>query len=64
MKLNTALKDNNEIKHEIDELRRDKIRRTKVVKRLEKKYKNKQNDNDELQRQLDEANEATNQYLI
>lgn len=62
MKLNTAYKENDEIKHQIDDLRRDKIRRTKVVKRLEKKYRNKQNDNDALQQQLDEANEATNQY--
>lgn len=63
MKLNTAYKENDEIKHQIDDLRRDKIRRTKVVKRLEKKYRNKQNDNDVLQQQLDEANEATNQYI-
>lgn len=63
MKLNTAYKENDEIKHQIDDLRRDKIRRTKVVKRLEKKYRNKLNDNDVLQQQLDEANEATNQYI-
>lgn len=64
IKLNTVLDTNKKLKEEINELRRAKIRRNRVINRLEKKLKDKQQKHNDIQNELDETKEYTNEYLL
>lgn len=64
IKLNTVLDTNKKLKEEINELRRAKTRRNRVINRLEKKLKDKQQKHDDIQNELDETKEYTNEYYL